>query len=410
MSGNLTRRSTRETHPRPRSRWPRVRSLVGTVVILALSLFALLTIVIPHVLGAQTYTVLTGSMQPGMPPGTMIAVRAASIDDVRVGDVVTYQIRSGDPAVVTHRVVGTTSSTGGERLLVTRGDANDVDDPPVQREQLRGTVIMAVPYLGYPGVLLGGHDRGAIVAVVGIVIVGYGISLLVVDLLRTRRRRAAAATLAVLVAVAALTPFLTPAPARAGEPGTLSSAAASRDAAEGNLQLSADGIRFVSDGSLDPIDDLGRLAPGITLTTPVWIRNVSSDPARAAVRLDLPGADGTRPTLAGALRLAVDDQTVAPGAEWRSAVIPAGGTVRIAIGVRMDAAAGNDMRRAATSATPVVRLSEHVEGADPDSPRSPGDALPRTGRGTDPLAAVALVAAGAVGAGLALATRRREHR
>lgn len=186
MSGHLTRRAARDTRPR-RGPWRKARAVVGTLALGAVSAFAFLTVVLPHVLGAQTYTVLTGSMEPGMPAGTMIAVRPASIDDVLVGDVVTYQIRSGDPAVVTHRVVGTTSSTGGGRLLLTRGDANDADDPPVQSEQLRGTVVLAVPYLGYPAVLLGGDQRGAIVAAVGVVVIGYGIVVLGLDVSGRRR-------------------------------------------------------------------------------------------------------------------------------------------------------------------------------------------------------------------------------
>lgn len=35
--------------------------------------------------------------------------------DIRVGDVVTYQIESGQPVVISHRVVGITSSSDGSR-------------------------------------------------------------------------------------------------------------------------------------------------------------------------------------------------------------------------------------------------------------------------------------------------------
>ncbi len=43
----------------------RARGILSTILLIAVSAFALLTVVVPTVLGAQTYTVLTGSMNPG---------------------------------------------------------------------------------------------------------------------------------------------------------------------------------------------------------------------------------------------------------------------------------------------------------------------------------------------------------
>lgn len=50
-----------------------------------------------------------------LPPGTLLVVLPTPVADIRVGDVVTYQIESGQPSVVSHRVVGTTSSSDGSR-------------------------------------------------------------------------------------------------------------------------------------------------------------------------------------------------------------------------------------------------------------------------------------------------------
>jgi signal peptidase len=76
---------------------------------------ALVGVVAPLVLGATPYTVLTGSMRPTYPPGTMVVVRPVDVERVAPGDVVTYQLASGRPEVVTHRVVavGVGPTTGG---------------------------------------------------------------------------------------------------------------------------------------------------------------------------------------------------------------------------------------------------------------------------------------------------------
>lgn len=407
MQVTATRRSRRRAR-RPGRAWSRARTVVGTVVLAAVAGFAFVTVVLPLLMGAQTYTVLTGSMEPGMPPGTLIAVRPAAIDEVRVGQVVTYQIRSGDPAVVTHRVVGTTSSTNGGRLLLTRGDANDADDPPVQSEQLRGTVVLAIPYLGYPAVLLGGQERGAIVAAAGVVVVGYGLVVLVLEAFRSRGKGVPTA-LGAVIAVLAVMP-VAPSPAQAAHtrdpsPTPVSSAF---------LQLSADGIHFVSDGSIDVFTHAGRLSPGATIDATLWIRNAGPDAARASLRLDARAADGDPgdAEFARTIRLSVDDGVVAAGAEWSSEPLAAGDTVRIAVGVHMDAGADNDTRRATAVVTPVVRLTQEVTPAPgaPDDLAVPDEALPRTGSDGGALATVALLAAAASATGLALRSRPRQPR
>lgn len=394
-----SRREHRDQPARKRHHpgWRRARAILGTVLLAVVALFALITVVIPLLLGAQTYTVLTGSMQPGMPPGTLIAVRPTPIEEVRVGDVVTYQIRSGDPAVVTHRVVGTTSSTGGDRLLITRGDANNTDDPPVQTEQLRGTVVLAVPYLGYPGVVFGGQERGAVIAVIGVAVVGYGIVLLVIDLLRSRRRRAAPTAVVALVVALSSAPLLSPAPAVADSPS--------------RLLVSDDGVRFVADGSIQAFDASDRIVPGETQRTTLWIRNASADPARAGMRLDTAPAstDDADRALADAMRLVVATASLPPGTQWVSEVIPAGETLRVEIGLRMDAAADNGSRAGEALVTPVVLLTDATANASPGGAVPPG-VLPWTGIRDTPFGLFVAGAGAVVAVGILLRIRRVRDR
>lgn len=127
------------------------RVLVWTVL-LALLLVLSVAVLLPRLAGATPYTVLTGSMQPDYPAGTLVVVKPVEMEDIAVGDVITYQLESGRSTMVTHRVVSVGSSLGasGERVLRTQGDANGVADQQVIREvQVQGRLWYAVPYLGH---------------------------------------------------------------------------------------------------------------------------------------------------------------------------------------------------------------------------------------------------------------------
>ncbi|GAA4744828.1 signal peptidase I [Gordonia alkaliphila] len=119
-----------------------------TLLTAAVGLLAVM-VVIPRLTGSTAYTVLTGSMEPNYPPGTMIVVKPTPGEDLSPGDVITFQPKSGDPSVVTHRIVSTFYDSDGKRRFITKGDANKVqDDTQLVADQIRGKLIYSVPYLG----------------------------------------------------------------------------------------------------------------------------------------------------------------------------------------------------------------------------------------------------------------------
>ncbi|WP_421734772.1 signal peptidase I [Cellulomonas sp.] len=169
-----------------------VRVLTGMISGMALAaavLVALVLIVVPLALGATPYTVLTGSMRPSMPPGTLVVSRPVPADEIHLGDVVTYQLVSNEPGVVTHRVVGVGSTAEGERQLLTRGDANNVDDEPVRAVQVRGVVVYSVPFLGYLNTWVGVNRPGWLLKAVAGALILYGLALVGAGV-RERFRRA----------------------------------------------------------------------------------------------------------------------------------------------------------------------------------------------------------------------------
>jgi signal peptidase len=154
-----------------------------------LALIGALVILIPAVTGSTPMTILTGSMQPTYPPGTLIIVQPVDAADLRIGDAITYQIESGKPEVVTHRIIAI-ASTGGEPTFTTQGDNNNVaDSKPVQPVQVRGKVWYAVPYIGYVNTIVNGDNRSWIVPVSAVALFAYAGWMLASGIWQSVRRR-----------------------------------------------------------------------------------------------------------------------------------------------------------------------------------------------------------------------------
>src|SRR5690554_6414263 len=123
-------------------------------------LVGMMAVVVPAIAGATPLTVLTSSMEPKLPPGTLVIVKPTKPTDIRVGDVITYQIESGKPGVVTHRVTGISTSSAGSKTFTAKGDNNDVaDGKPVEEVQIMGEVWYSVPWIGYVASAVNGDAR-----------------------------------------------------------------------------------------------------------------------------------------------------------------------------------------------------------------------------------------------------------
>jgi signal peptidase len=104
---------------------------IGIVVLCFLTL-ALLGIG-PRIFGYRTLTVLSGSMRPVMPIGSVVITTREPIGSLRVGDILVYQAPIADHRVVSHRVVSIKASGGGAFVVQTKGDANASPDPWLAR-------------------------------------------------------------------------------------------------------------------------------------------------------------------------------------------------------------------------------------------------------------------------------------
>lgn len=108
------------------------------------------------IFGYQFYTVLTNSMVPqedgpkgGFYAGDIVIVKLMDGDKVKKNDIVTFSVGDGS-RYLTHRMVERKDELNGEKgaFLITKGDANKSNDPPITADRVLGKVVIAVPKVG----------------------------------------------------------------------------------------------------------------------------------------------------------------------------------------------------------------------------------------------------------------------
>ena len=122
--------------------------------------FIFIGVVVCFVIGVFKYqpiAVLSGSMSPTFNRGDAVIVKKidnSEKDSLKVGDVV--QFVNGSKYVI-HRIVDETNDEYGNKLFITKGDANNANDmDTLSYENIIGKAIFVIPYIGYPSVWLSG--------------------------------------------------------------------------------------------------------------------------------------------------------------------------------------------------------------------------------------------------------------
>ena len=103
------------------------------------------------IIGFRSFTVMSGSMEPEYPVGSMIYVKPVSYKSLKVGDVISY-VANNDKTVVTHRIVAIEKDSKDPETLrfKTQGDANSAPDANlVHYKNVLGTPIIIIPHIGY---------------------------------------------------------------------------------------------------------------------------------------------------------------------------------------------------------------------------------------------------------------------
>ncbi len=127
-----------------------------TDIVLVIAIAAIVAFAGVRLVGLTPYAVLSGSMEPQYPTGSLIYVDAADPADVSVGDAITFELESG--TLVTHQVYEIDAEAQEFR---TQGIANIGSDGaivhdalPVPFARLVGKPVLCIPYLGYANAFL----------------------------------------------------------------------------------------------------------------------------------------------------------------------------------------------------------------------------------------------------------------
>ena len=118
---------------------------VGLIMML-LVVALCLPLALPRLLGFEAYAIISGSMEPQIPVGSLVYAKAMAPEEVEAGDVIVFYGGRAGEAVTTHRVV---ENRNADREFITRGDANAGDDMEARPyESLIGRVEHILPHFG----------------------------------------------------------------------------------------------------------------------------------------------------------------------------------------------------------------------------------------------------------------------
>ena len=130
-----------------------------------LIIIALILIALPFVAGYRPVVVLSGSMEPAYPVGSIIYYKVAGFDAIEAGDAITFRLGEGN-SLATHRVA---SKDTAALSFVTKGDNNATEDAnPVPYDRVVGKAArIAIPYAGFISSRL---KQPAVIAVMGAIL------------------------------------------------------------------------------------------------------------------------------------------------------------------------------------------------------------------------------------------------
>lgn len=143
----------------------KICNLITTLIVIVI-IGIILVLVVPRLMGYDTYAVLSGSMEPYYHVGSVVLVdKKAKPEEIEVGDPITFQ--KTDSMLATHRVVEVDAE---KREFVTKGDANDVIDiAPVSFDQMVGKAGISIPWIGYISIYI--KTKKGMMAAAGVLII-----------------------------------------------------------------------------------------------------------------------------------------------------------------------------------------------------------------------------------------------
>ena len=134
-----------------------VCSALGTALLILLIVICL-PLTVPKAFHYHVYTVISGSMEPAIPTGSLVYIKEMEPKDVQVDDVIAFYGTKDAASIITHRVVENRVLMGE---FITKGDANATKDMnPAPYDNFIGKVVLTGVY---GKILAGGAILGAVI-------------------------------------------------------------------------------------------------------------------------------------------------------------------------------------------------------------------------------------------------------
>lgn len=125
--------------------------ILGTLLLTAL-VAVCVPLTVPRFFGHHIYSVISGSMEPAIPTGSLVYIRTMKPEEILEGDVIAFYGARDQASIITHRVVENRVLMGE---FITKGDANRTEDMnPVPYGNFIGKVVRSVPGAGKAAELL----------------------------------------------------------------------------------------------------------------------------------------------------------------------------------------------------------------------------------------------------------------
>ena len=103
-------------------------SALGTALLILLIVICL-PLTVPKAFHYHVYTVISGSMEPAIPTGSLVYIKEMEPKDVQVDDVIAFYGTKDAASIITHRVVENRVLMGE---FITKGDANATKDAELE--------------------------------------------------------------------------------------------------------------------------------------------------------------------------------------------------------------------------------------------------------------------------------------
>ena len=93
-----------QSHRRRKKPLAAVFRAVGIILLIAIIAICV-PLIVPKTMGYQLYTVVSGSMEPAVPTGSLVYIKYVEPGDIETGDIIAFYGSDAQGSIITHRVV-----------------------------------------------------------------------------------------------------------------------------------------------------------------------------------------------------------------------------------------------------------------------------------------------------------------